>query len=69
MFKRLKGEVEMIRRYAVVQKYENGVWSNFSCRFFLRGIKGALLEYDYQRRKNPDQRFRIAKGQADFNIK
>lgn len=68
MFKRLKGEVEMIRRYAVVQRYENGVWSDFSCRFFLRGIKGALLEYDCQRRKNPDQRFRIAKGKADFKI-
>lgn len=58
----------MIKRYYVVQKFENGCWANSSCRFFLRGIEGALREYDYQRRKNPDQRFRIAKGQGVFKF-
>lgn len=55
--------------YFIVQRYAaEGHWVNWSCRFFLRGLSGALKEYRYLKEKHPNQRLRIAKGISDFMI-
>jgi len=53
-------------RYFVVQSLDNGEWINYSCRYFLRGLAGALNCYKFARLKKPNLKLRIAKGKDDI---
>lgn len=62
------GEIGMKLKYFVVQRLDNGMWTNYSCRFYLSGLSGALRMYGITKKYNPDWTLRIAKGIIDFLI-
>ena len=53
-------------KYFVVQRLDDGKWTNCSCKYFLQGIKGALRQYDYTKLKNPHLTLRIAWSKEDM---
>ena len=52
--------------YFVVQCLSNGEWLNYSCRYFIHGLSGALKEYKCSKEKNPNIQFRIARGKDEI---
>jgi hypothetical protein len=52
-------------RYFVVQALDNGEWINYSYRYVLSGLAGALNCYKFARLKNPNLQLRIARGKED----
>jgi len=55
-------------KYYVVQRIKDGKWVNYSVRFFLQGLTGALRCYTYLKTAYPNDKYRIAKGKAKLLI-
>lgn len=55
----------MMQKYFVVQCLENGEWINYSCKYVLKGLDGALKFYKFLRWKNPNWKLRIARGKDE----
>ena len=60
--------MEKLMKYYIVQKKKNGKWVNHSCRFFIKGLTGALKCYRYLKMNYPNDEYRIAKGKAVLDI-
>lgn len=43
---------------------KDGKWVNYSVRFFLQGLTGALRCYTYLKATYPNDKYRIAKGKV-----
>lgn len=52
--------------YFVVQCLSDGEWINYSCRYFIHGLSGALKEYKTFKREKPNIQLRIAKGKDEI---
>ena len=58
----------MILRYCVVQRCDNGVWTECSCRYYLMGLDRALNDYKSIRLNHPNWKLRIARGNDDVPL-